>query len=343
MKLNQKAVGFTLLLIITFLSMNIRSTELNDRAIVQALGVDYSNTDYIVTAQVYNPENADTSKSQTKILVGQGNNIAEAIDDINRKNSKTLYLSHNSFVAVGLECASSQIDEVLNFFEKEPQTRPDVAVIITDKAENLINFTSDENTTPAQSVVEILKDAAANGTLSDTRLYEILRLRETPTSDYMIPVISVGDTYLSPTGTLVFKDGSPTALLDKDKTRGYNFIKGNIKDAFMSVNNFGVDIKSVTSKTTVKLLNDTAEFYVYIDIHATAKEGDKTEISQEMKEEIQLKAENAIQESLLENGCDIFEFGAILRKTYPNLIKKQKNWSNDQKISVFVSAECHIE
>ncbi len=343
MKLNQKAVGSTLLLIITLLSMNIRSTELSDRAIVQALGVDYSNAQYKVTAQVYNPENGDTEKSQTKILTGQGSNIAQAIDDINRKNSKTLYLSHNSFVAIGLECASSQIENVFNFFQNEPQTRPDIAIILTDKAENLIGFTSDENTTPAKSVVEILNNATSNGTLSDMRLYEILRQKQSPTSDYALAVVSVGDTSISPTGTLVFKGNSPAVFLDEDTTRGYSFIKGNIKDAFLSVNNFGIDIKTAISKTEIKVIDNTAEFYVNIDIQGTAKEGDVKEIAEDLKIKVTNQAQNAVETALLENGCDIFEFGSMLRRTHPTLLKEHKNWSNDQKISIFVSAECHIE
>ncbi len=336
MKLNQKTLGFTLLFVITLLSMNIRSTELSERAIVQALGVDY-NGSYKITAQIYNPDSGENAKNQTKILVGEGENIAAAIEDINRKNSKTLYLSHNSFIALGLECATNQIEETLLFFQKDRETRPDILVVITDKAENLINFTNDEDTTPAQSIAEILKSSAAKGNMSDMRLFEILRLKNTPTSDYLIPVITVGESEISPTGTLCFKQNASAVFLDDRETLGYNFVKGNLKDTFLLVDDEAVTIKNLKTKINVRIIDNTSEFT--LNISAGIEEGNTDLISQEIKS----LAEKSIKIALTENGCDIFEFGKLLRKEKPEFLPQYKNWSNNQKIRFFVTAECHIE
>lgn len=343
MKLNQKPIGFALLLLITLLSTNIRSTQLSDRAIVEALGVDYSNSLYTVTAQVYNPTSSETAKSQTKILTGSGENIEKAIDDINRKNSKTLYLSHNSFIAIGLECASFSLEDVLNFFQNDSQPRPDILMVLTDKAENLIKFTNDENTTAAKSVAQILKNNAQKGTLCDMRLYEILRHKETPTSDYMIPVITNDETTIKTQGVLVFKQNSPVVLIDEDETIGYNFIKSNVKDLILSVDDQAVEIKNSHSRVEAKIINDEIEFNVNIEIDAAVNEGNPQELTELLEKEVKEKSQSAVQTALFENGCDIFEFGKLLRTTHPSFLKRYKNWSNDQKITVLVSVECHIE
>ena len=343
MKLNQKTIGFALLLIVTLLSMNIRSTQLGDRAIVEALGVDYSELGYTVTAQVYNPTADDNAKSQTKILSGSGDNIAQAIEDINRKNSKTLYLSHNSFIALGLECASMGIEEVLDFFQNEPQTRPDILMVLTDEAGELIKFTNDENTTPAKSVAEILNKNAQNGTLCDMRLYEILRLKETITSDFMMALVTNTDTSINPKGALVFKENSPAVLLTEDEMLGYNLIKGNVKDAFVSVNNKGVTIKNSYSRIQTNVMDETIEIRINIDVNVTINEEDITETLNELKEDLEEKVYDSVETALFQNGCDIFEFGKIIRKNHPKLLRYYKNWSNNQKITLFTAVECHIE
>ena len=94
MKMNKKLITALLIVVIALVCINIDSPDLSDRAIVEALGLDYEDNRYILTVQFYNPT-ATTApqKSQTKVLKGEGKTISQAIEDI--KEVRTHYMAIN--------------------------------------------------------------------------------------------------------------------------------------------------------------------------------------------------------------------------------------------------------
>ena len=78
-----KKIKIILILVLTILISGCSYKELNDLAIASALGIDYENNEYIISAQIMElkkQEKEDTSSAL--IYLGKGKTISEALRNI---------------------------------------------------------------------------------------------------------------------------------------------------------------------------------------------------------------------------------------------------------------------
>ena len=81
-----KKIKIILILVLTILISGCSYKELNDLAIASALGIDYENNEYIISAQIMElkkQEKEDTSSAL--IYLGKGKTISEALRNISLK------------------------------------------------------------------------------------------------------------------------------------------------------------------------------------------------------------------------------------------------------------------
>ena len=97
-----KKIKIILILVITILISGCSYKELNDLAIASALGIDYQNNEYIISAQIMElkkQEKEDTSSAL--IYLGKGKTISEALRNISLKYPNYLYLGHLELIIIG--------------------------------------------------------------------------------------------------------------------------------------------------------------------------------------------------------------------------------------------------
>ena len=69
--------------------------EINDLAIINAIGVDYENDEYVITLEILNDQiDKDSSKITSYTKVGRGKNLTSAIENAADKLSKQLIFNH---------------------------------------------------------------------------------------------------------------------------------------------------------------------------------------------------------------------------------------------------------
>jgi Ger(x)C family germination protein len=312
--------------------MNTNATELNNRAIVQAVGIDYSQDNYQLTIQFYNPQ----SQAQTKIVKANATTIQDAIEKINLTNSRELYFSHNSFIAVGMN-ATQKISDILTHFNTNSDTRPNVALVVTDHAEKLIEFTNNEDKVPAQSVSQIIDTAHKKGCATNPHLFQILRLRNSQSHAYPIAYVAVNNEQIVPNGTVIFKNDNVNLFLDKEKTFGYNLVAGKVKDTTLNLNNVPVNIKSSTCLVKPTLENNTATFTV--DIQVTVKSNDQSQKSK-IEDYLYHQAQTSISTIFLEGECDIYEFFSKLNTKHRI---SHEDWEKKTAKNTSISVNCQFE
>ena len=79
------------LIILVLISGCYNYKELNEIAIVSAIGIDIKDNKYIITAQIINTKDKD--KVDTIIYKDNGNNINEALNNISKNISKQIFLN----------------------------------------------------------------------------------------------------------------------------------------------------------------------------------------------------------------------------------------------------------
>ena len=96
---------------------------------IQTLGYDRSGDTVTLTAST----GAGPEALPTAVLRGSGRSISEALDALRRgSESEDLFFAHVRFVVVGEEAARQGIGELLDWFERLPQTRLDVPLFIAE-------------------------------------------------------------------------------------------------------------------------------------------------------------------------------------------------------------------
>ena len=86
-----KKIKIILILVLTILISGCSYKELNDLAIASALGIDYENNEYIISAQIMElkkQEKEDTSSAL--IYLGKGKTISEALRNISLKYERII-------------------------------------------------------------------------------------------------------------------------------------------------------------------------------------------------------------------------------------------------------------
>ena len=103
--------------------------DVADLQLIQTLGYDRSGDIVTLSAST----GAGPEALPTAVLRGSGRSIGEALDALRRcSESEDLFFAHVRFVVVGGEAARQGIGELLDWFERLPQTRLDVPLFVVE-------------------------------------------------------------------------------------------------------------------------------------------------------------------------------------------------------------------
>ena len=125
-----KKIIFILIILLTITGCN-SYIELNDLDIINQIGIKHLDN-YILYASIIN-------NNETKIIKIEGNNIYNLIDNLTTSLNKKIYLSHLDLLIIDDSIKKYELNELINFFKNNNETREDFLVINTNNIEELIN------------------------------------------------------------------------------------------------------------------------------------------------------------------------------------------------------------
>ena len=103
-----RRIGLSLcLLLLLPLTGCMHAIRLKDRAIVQAVGIDWKDERYQLTFQYFVPEGSggqtafDASKLNNNIIRSSGSTITEAVSQAGRDQGRQLFFGSNRIVEIG--------------------------------------------------------------------------------------------------------------------------------------------------------------------------------------------------------------------------------------------------
>lgn len=115
-----------LLIIPLFLTGCFDYHELNTRAIVSGMAVDYEEGEFLVTLEILNSKKSDSEKESTDksyYAEGSGKTLSEAIQECNLKVSKDAYYSHLKVVVLSEQIAKEKMESILDYLLRNPNIR----------------------------------------------------------------------------------------------------------------------------------------------------------------------------------------------------------------------------
>jgi len=238
----------------------IRTVNLQDRAIVQAVGVDIENGQYAITLQVFSPDGSggqtivDPTKQNSRVITCYGKTVAEALEETSISQGKVFFMGHNRLIVLGESCKKRNLKEILDFFVTSGESRADVKVMASEgEAYDILAADINQGILPAQSIEKTVENAYDNSKIANTFLIDILK-----NDDVLIPVIRTfeekGERELKTValeGSELYTLGEYKVTFNLSETRGALFLKGWGKTAVFSAEN-GVSVRVYKAKTTFK-------------------------------------------------------------------------------------------
>ncbi len=335
--------------------------ELNDIAILTATEINKINNNFIINAQVVNPQAPDKSSNIEApfiIYTGTGKTIQEAYRQIKLSSSRYLYPEHLQIVIINENIAKEDITQILDFYLRDPSIRTEFNVLI-GKDENIISTTTPIDQISSSSILKTLEtNNRFQGVTNLTTLNELTIMSLNPNTEIILPSIKIdnindeSDTTQNTdstkvnsmyklSGLAIFKNNKLLDYLTDNESISYNIIKNHIsssiityeceKDKYLSA-----EIISSKSKITTK----NQKINIDINIKATINESAcnlnlnhnnnlkllENNLSTYLKNNIS-KDINTIRNKY---NSDVFGFlDEIYKHDYKTYLKVKDNWYNE--------------
>lgn len=345
----RKYIIALIIIVITFSGLkNLR--ELNDLAIVKAMGIDITDEGkYKVTAIV-----SDTSDKESTdkgiIYDAEGDNVQQAIRFIVGKSPKKLYIAHMETLILSEKIAKENFMETLDFFIRDNEGSNNFYLFISNQseAEEVIKTINEQEINMKEMLVSSTRYRGNSNTKTlNDNIKDILR----PGRDILVNSCKVVDGKIKIDDMAFFKDWNMLGFLSDDNSIVCNILNNNVENTIITEgeNESLVVSEIISCKTNMKLENDDT-IKIKVDIKANISETGKN-VS------IQTAQDTKSVEEILENKVERYIINLIeeLKNTYNTdligignlLYRKKSPLFNDpeylKKVNISVEAKVQIQ
>lgn len=300
----KKLILFAMFLAV-FFSVAPGHTELKDKAIVQAVGIDWSNGKYLLSVLYYSPSSgggentAQTDASASKYIFSAADNLEKAFAEISMKTGKVNYYGHNDIIVLGREAVKNRSESIMSYINSTPALLSDIDLLAADNtAKEILTAKTNSNTLPSKAISKVVKTAGDSGTIPPDRCIRILDCYLSENTDVLIPRISLnreqnGKYSYTLSGAEVLNNKSYSGDLSAKETLGYNMLKDIGCKFSIDVANGGKKITATVYSSAAKIRGGRIEVRCKCRINNIAPV--IKSVSQAQREEISLEAQNIIK------------------------------------------------
>ena len=348
--------------------------ELNSIAILTATEINKIDNEYIINAQVINPQSNDTVNVQAPFFIykGKGKTIQEAYRHIKSQSSRFLYPNHLQILIINESLAKEDISQVIDFYLRTPHIRTEFNVLI-GKNENILSTTTPIDDISATSIADTMEtNNKYLGVTNIVSFTEFANMNINPNLEIILPSIEIID-YTEESQTIqntentkiesmykldslaVFKSNQLLGYLTEDESITYNILKNKTstslityeceKDKYMTaeITSIKTDISTKNKEINIDIslsgnINETM-CKLSLDDEANIKKLQK-ELEAYLKNQITKNIDN-IRKTY---NSDIFGFLDIIYKTDYNTYKEIKDtWYTDTYQNIKINVKPTIK
>ena len=371
---------FILFLLCLFLCGCGNYRELNQIAIITGVGIDKKDGEYEISLLIANAGKSETSpkegESQPTVYSGKGESLAQATKEVDRKTPKQLYFGHINVVLISEKVANEGFLNVADWLLRNPESRKKFYLLMTKDADakEVLEIVSPLESFPSQNIATLMGSNEETQAITSSVTYsdfinDILVQGIEP----ILPSITIvgndkkGDnksnldtttpnSYLKLETIALFKDDKFQGFASDDDSKAINILKNTVKQSTFTINydnsKVNLSTKNISAKTKIK---NAKEFNIKVSGDATLseinsntdlnKENTINNIEKELNKTIKKQIKKAISKMQEKYKSDIFGFGNLVYKNYPDTWQKIKNKWNDvyfPKIKVNVDTDIQL-
>lgn len=350
-------------------------TDLSDRAIVQGVGVDWADGEYVVTMQVFSPEGSggqtivDPANENAKIITCRGATVAQAVAESARDQAKEFYLGHNRIVILGGGTWERPLEETLSYFGNSPDARLDVTLLTTPgKASDILDVGISQTILPAMSIENTVRNAQRSGLSAEVLLVDAVQALTREYRGAVIPVIQPVEKENSEdrdmkavelTGIALFSRSRQEGVLEGAAARGFLFLRDEIESVVYPVETrdyqrAAVELYRSRTRIVPELSGDRLRFRVEVRaegmlVEKALREGGSFSIrsleglEREVEGRIQADCREAWQKSGVEARSDVFSLGDRVRNRRPDLWRSLEGGWRQRLDGIELVYDIHVD
>lgn len=363
-----------LLLLVFLLTGCYDHKELNEIAILTATEINKVDDEYIVNAQVVNPQSKDTVNIQAPFIIyeGKGKTIQEAYRQIKLQSSRFLYPNHLQILVVNENLAKEDINSIVDFYLRIPHVRTEFNIII-GKDENILDITTPIDDISATSILETMEtNNKYFGTTNLVTFNEFANMTIDKNLEVILPSIEAVnynkesdteentkttkiDSLYKLSNLAVFKDNKLLGYLTENESITYNILKNKVettlvtyeceKDKYMTV-----EVTKMKSDISTKNKEISIKLEMSGNINETmcklplSKEENIKKLQKELEDYVTSEIEKNINNIRKKYNSDIFGFLDLIYKTDYNTYKEIKdNWYKDTYNNIKINLSTSIK
>lgn len=210
------------------------ATELNERAVIKAIGVDFSNGEYSVVVQELSSAQGDDPKSvsqDVKILQAKGPSLLEAFNSIEQQAGKLPLFSHAMVLVLGESVAKEHLNDTLYFFSGKYKLRPLIDVLVAKgTAEDIVAFKDGEKIVKSDYIANVAKNTYEGCDGLKTSLWSFLRELQDKLGGATTSGVRVEDGGLKADEIAVFKGEELVGFMEVPLAKEYLLLNGKTKN-----------------------------------------------------------------------------------------------------------------
>jgi spore germination protein KC len=243
--------------------------ELDTLAIIEVVGIDKAKDDgkISIAVQILKPAELGgqavggmSSNQGVWTVTSTGYTVFDAFRNATMQSGRQLFLSHNKIIVIGEEMARSGISPLIDFFNRNAETRHlSWLIIAKGEAGDIVLAEHEQENPPARAIENLVKSSGVTSMAAAVNLHEFLLMLNSKTTDPVASRIEAfekegADKEETPEGTMseegkegkpkktvrltgaaVFKHDKLVGWLNRPETRGLNWILGKARSGSIIV------------------------------------------------------------------------------------------------------------
>ncbi|WP_026882597.1 Ger(x)C family spore germination protein [Clostridium akagii] len=331
------------------------SSQIEQTAIVLALGFDASKNGVTVTMQILRNQGSP-QLPKVDIYTGNATDADSAIYKIRSEVGKKFLYSHLKCFIIGETIALKSIAPLLDVTLRFSEIRPTVPLLVTKgNASDIIKTNSKDNTISSLSIENAIDVQKKLGYSASSTNLNFATSINTPPNITSCSVIDIDKNYFEQgtdgnatcytfPGNAVFRKDKLIGYMDSNEVRGLNWTRGkirwgNLKIETLDKKPLNLDIRRSSCKRTVSIKNGKIIFRLNIKVDSAIRDmAGNTDpnknpnlllvLEARENEAIRSEVKLAIDDAQNVLRADVFDFGDLLYKTHPKEWSKLKeNWT----------------
>lgn len=280
--------------------------ELNDRAIVSGISIDFEKDEFIVNYEILNNQKSEDPYIKAYMVEGMGKTIVEAFQDASDKISKETYLSHLKVLVIGESAAKEQLRNIADFMLREPNIRNMFIPVIAHEntAKEILQNTTKETPVVSEKIASMIRNNKYTENVSLKIDFDhFMDQYEDERIDPSMSAVRIIDDKVSLDGIAILEEGQLKKILSDHYAAIFNVLNNDSTNHQLSLP-----------------CESEKEGYTIINLYNNKKT--KIEVSEET-----LKVNSNLTASVVKDSCGYdFREGEIyeeLSNKFANLLKEE--------------------